>query len=661
MIPNNVKRADVTGTFGDTDDFEMQVDTAAMAHIMGLLTNLYSDEEMACIREYSTNALDAQFDAGVTTPIEVTTPTRLAPFLRIKDRGVGMNKETIRDVYSQYGKSTKREQVETNGSMGIGGKAALAYATQFTVVGVKDGVKTTVSVSMREDGTGVMQVIDESKTDESNGVEVIIPVKAYNEFQDKAEYFFQFWKKGTVLLNGADPTKDFEKMTDRIYLHDGDEDIIVMGNVPYPIEGGHGISASTKKVVAFVTMNGDDEVVFTPSREGLIYNGITKNSLMGIREEYTSTLKVHIKSMIENADSHYAAWKMRNTMIKEYGVKMVEGVQYKGLDFPNNLLNMSTGVYFRSTHWHPGRARNSVNGGMQTGMDTLDQAAMVIVGYAGTGVSSANKARIRQYAREKGITILAGHYGSNIVLTSETTLPGAPWTDKFPVHKWKDILAATKSEKVASSGGGFSYEGRYDVYNTSTGGFEVDDVPAGAKVLYYSPADASHKSNFLDRILEIDPDVVIIEATANRHAKIARLYDAKPLNPREWYALIGNGQFEALTDDEIESLRIQHIYEDYYYTNSRLSGLSHHNAFKAVDKIDDLEYAGVIRKYHSKVTKETSYMSYSPKYKALVSAWDAEKNTVTSFTERYPLMDWRGNSTATLDYINIMFANKKGN
>ena len=47
------------GTLGDEDRTKMTFDENSIAHLMSVLTDLYSDKELAVIREYSTNALDA--------------------------------------------------------------------------------------------------------------------------------------------------------------------------------------------------------------------------------------------------------------------------------------------------------------------------------------------------------------------------------------------------------------------------------------------------------------------------------------------------------------------------------------------------------------------------------------------------------------------------
>ena len=66
-----------TGNLGVAGRTAMTFDENSIAHLMSVLTDLYSDKPLAVIREYSTNALDAHRAAGNTAPIEVTLPSTL--------------------------------------------------------------------------------------------------------------------------------------------------------------------------------------------------------------------------------------------------------------------------------------------------------------------------------------------------------------------------------------------------------------------------------------------------------------------------------------------------------------------------------------------------------------------------------------------------------
>lgn len=660
MIPNNVKQATVTGSLGDTEDFDLTVDLTALPHLMGLLTNLYSDEEMACIREYSTNAWDAHIDAGQTRAIEVTTPSAIAPFLKIKDYGVGMNKATIAKVYCKYGASTKREQVTTNGSMGIGGKAALAYSSQFTVIGIKNGIKTTVSVSRREDSTGVMRIISEEKTTEPNGTEIIIPTKASNDFVAKAEKFFQFWKPGTVLLNGVEPKNSLEKMTDRIYLYDGDDDVVVMGNVAYPIEHYKKISRAGKSVAAFVTMNGDDEVVFVPSREELNYNGITNNALMGLREEYNEALAKFIKDSISGASTYTEAFRLMRKYRNEYGATFTKDATYKGeavlFDDIYTVDGGGNKVQARCTTYNPSRSRNAVYGGETLNMRILDEASLIITNYKAGGVSSAYKSRIKSYMAQNNI----GYgYGSQVILVAGDTLPGGKWTEGFKTVSWKTVMAETKAER-ASSGGGFSYDGAYDVMDIKTGYYNVEHLDPKDEIVFFSRTDHYITHDIAKRINALKPGIKIVSARANRHAKLAREFpNAREFDWSYWHKQFAAEDFDKLTASDLEVAKIKTLYGNGYYSYRDDFGIDNAAAFKRVDKIDDPEYARVIRLKHSKGT-DLGYAENDPRYVALANGWRKEK--AIRFKDRYPLINWSSLPDATLNYVNMMYAaNKKGN
>jgi hypothetical protein len=86
------------GTIESTMDGQkiaMGIDEDAVDIIIDMVTELYSDREMAVVREYATNARDSHIEAGNDAPIEVITPTELSPYLIIRDFGIGMSLSDI--------------------------------------------------------------------------------------------------------------------------------------------------------------------------------------------------------------------------------------------------------------------------------------------------------------------------------------------------------------------------------------------------------------------------------------------------------------------------------------------------------------------------------------------------------------------------------------
>lgn len=295
----------------DGERVGMTIDMGALAHIMSVLTDLYSDPEMAVIREYSTNALDAHVAAGITDPIEVTLPTPLSPFLRIRDYGTGLDADDIRDIYSRYGTSTKRDSDEVVGMLGLGCKSGLTYADQFTLTGIKGGVMTQVQIGRDEDGAGSMTIVAQHPTDDRSGVEVTIPAKRQNALESKARDFFRFWTPGTVLVNGEHPKRiDGMWLTDRLLVTtECDQHGVVMGNVFYPlrtqyrgmvedVEAWPTFDRHTRRGIAFVDIG---EVNFTPSREALQMTPRTKETLERLAGEFQDTLDESCRRLIEQA------------------------------------------------------------------------------------------------------------------------------------------------------------------------------------------------------------------------------------------------------------------------------------------------------------------------------------------------------------------------
>lgn len=310
------------------EDVSMKLDPEAARRLMNLLTDQYSNPELAVLREYSTNARDSHIEAGIDKPIEVELPQALRPTLVIRDFGVGLSAEDIRKVYSLYGASTKLHSNDYNGMLGIGSKAALTYTNQFSVKGVKDGVKTIVSVSRDEEGGGTMTILSEQETDEPNGVEVTVPVSTDNNFSKLAQFLFAFWPDGSVLVDGKEPNKIWDKKDSCIlsddfiiynnydfynpyHLEQDTQDFIVQGGVPYPV--------NFDKEVPIVAWVPNGTVDFVPSREELQYSHHTNESIEKIKTEFDELVKKIIQDKTKEAKTKWEFCASIRQLITDMG------------------------------------------------------------------------------------------------------------------------------------------------------------------------------------------------------------------------------------------------------------------------------------------------------------------------------------------------------
>jgi hypothetical protein len=223
MIPNGATTT-LESTMTPEATIGMTIDEGAMAHIMSVLTDLYSDPIAAVIREYSTNGYDAHIESGYTGPIMVSLPSEYAQTFSVRDYGAGLDLDDLYRIYSRYGASTKRESNDVVGMLGLGCKSGLTFTNQFSIVSVKNGVQITALVYLQENGVGAIDVVDTKATTEPSGVLISIPVDhSHRAFHDRAAAFFRFWPKGTVLVDGQEPKSFFDedgwmKVNDSTYV-----------------------------------------------------------------------------------------------------------------------------------------------------------------------------------------------------------------------------------------------------------------------------------------------------------------------------------------------------------------------------------------------------------------------------------------------------------
>lgn len=436
------------------EEIAMGIDTKSLAFLQKVLTDLYSDPILAVIREYSTNAWDSHVEAGQQRSIEVQTPSSLTPFFKVRDYGIGLSVEDMREIYSQYGASTKRGTNSQTGMLGLGCKSALTYTNQFTINSVKDGIKTSVVVSRNADNVGSMQVVFNGPSTEPQGVEISVPInrKDYNEFRTKAERFFQVWKPEQILLNGhaSEPLKG-EWLNDKVVLAEarsryGDgEYAIVMGGVTYNVTrtelfGEQYTSSynapnlqSSTGITFFVEMGAVD---FTPSREELHYTTRTRAKLKDLVNDFNKLIDNAILDDISAQPNpsdvldRYMQWSKRV-------YNMPKDLTYKGqkipmrFDFEESYAINSWG----SNSHNAANVRTSIS----NIVDEIKQGQLYIVtgrekivdGIA-VDLTTHQKAKLRTWASLKGSSSPTFYF-------SEKDLH-KEWISDVPRVRWQDIL-----------------------------------------------------------------------------------------------------------------------------------------------------------------------------------------------------------------------------
>lgn len=517
----------------------MTIRAEDMAHIMGVVTDLYSNPMLAVLREYSTNALDAHKDAGQTSPIEVDLPSRFNNSLVIRDHGTGLSVTDLTETYGMFGRSTKRDSNEFNGCLGLGSKSALTYGSTFTVSSVKDGVRSEVVVYRDESGLGQLDIVDTRATDEANGTTVTIPTKNGDSFTTLAEDFFRVWDEGTVVVNGVAPKhiSDLEDFTliDGSYIRSSEQGRysgygsnshvhIVMGGVTYTreIATPHEFSRALTAYM-FVPLG---SVEFVPSREDLQWGGATQAYVEKAWKDLGAAYAAHIAKSLNNASTitEAAAAYLKLVMVLNSnnnnllwrGIKMEQIISW---DHPNGDDDGRRWVRGRSRGWNSPK----IGVAESTGSIRLDTAYRSDVAFltgrkSKSSLSSVDKHRLTNYLVSEGLAY------ETIFFNGDSTLPilgGVNFLD------WNDVLAATKADPIPK--GAPKPKGEWDYYQPTATypGYSstFGPLPTGVKVLFIAPAEMNERWNSYQpsNVAAALPDkTVLVMVAKNRQEKFKR-------------------------------------------------------------------------------------------------------------------------------------------
>lgn len=368
------------------ESIALSIDSSALVHIMGVLTNLYSEPHTAILREYVSNAVDSHKKSKIDVPIDVSLPTYGSKFLVVRDYGMGMNKEEITNVYSRYGTSTKRDNNDEIGGFGLGAKSALAIASRFDVVSIKDGTRLEFYIEKNVQGAGLLYFVSEEPTTEPSGVEVKIPYEDYRFDTNFVVDFFVGFPSGTLRINeqlSTDTLDNEEKFipimgitnednagwyeVDRQNNRGGYQSygnlLAVIGGVKYIIQDSWIIKSNNSYVGEFahrIFLNIPIGAVdLTPSREELLYSDKTKEILSIAVRNFTAALELHFTATLNRAKTPREAIN-QVIMVQEMGYWKGADLKWRGKVVPVNFATSETSAVIFSSNYR-GTVKNVVN------------------------------------------------------------------------------------------------------------------------------------------------------------------------------------------------------------------------------------------------------------------------------------------------------------
>jgi hypothetical protein len=327
----------IVATSHDFPTVNCTIDPEDMRYISSLLRNNYSNTILATIREPYANAVDANKENGLSPElIEVKSPTSLDQTFSIRDFGPGLSRDQIFNLYSKFGKSTKRDSNTKLGAFGIGKFAPLSYKDSFTVTSYYNGIKSIYSLYISEENDTKIDEVFSEPTSEHNGICISVGVAKNDltKFNEEISSFFSNFEalpkflniqthivKPQIVASGVDwqIRKSFNGHSNFSIGEQG----IVMGGIYYPINPelidfkSDEYYAWTKHLNKLVFIADIGSVSLHHSRETLEYNKTTKAYLksryQAFSKEFTDSIKNKIAQFdcLREAMSYY--FDIRNT------------------------------------------------------------------------------------------------------------------------------------------------------------------------------------------------------------------------------------------------------------------------------------------------------------------------------------------------------------
>lgn len=283
-----------------------------------LSSNIYTNKVRAVIREISCNAHDSHVAAGQSCPIKVHLPTAIEPWFAVRDFGVGLDDDSIREIFTTYFLSTKTNSNDYTGALGLGSKSPFCLVDSFVVTAWKNGVKNTYSCYKDENGEPQIALLTSESSDEPTGLEVLLSVdnRLISEFLDEAAFVYRFFAQL--------PDINEKSVCNRIEEHRLAHNIItdwygvstqhtgllaVMGNVAYEIPDNIVSKYYLDSINGFIRFD-MGELSFNPGRESLSLDNKTIQNLEKKLSRLFDDAIQQIEQQLEAEPNKYLRFKL---------------------------------------------------------------------------------------------------------------------------------------------------------------------------------------------------------------------------------------------------------------------------------------------------------------------------------------------------------------
>lgn len=342
-------------SFGDIGGKAAQIKSSGKMLSL-LVDRLYAYKYAAVVRELCANAADSHVMAGHgDRPFDVYLPSDISPFFIVEDHGTGLNRADVEKYFGTLGESSKEENQDQIGALGLGCKSPFAVTDSFTIESRCEGLVHTFTYYKNSELIPCLMWNNtrDMKDDEENGITVKVPSdpSTHNEYVDGLRTeLFTF--KTLPRVDGSDKF-EWAKVKRELFVGEGfrivqlDEhdraarhftsrkgDVVaVMGGVTYPIRLPPAEYDKCPHLKSFRRMGAtliiDFEmgtIDFQPSREELSYDPQTVENIItrvnACADEFISDYEsFHYKTLREleaNGVDCFTAYERHMEMVGDF-------------------------------------------------------------------------------------------------------------------------------------------------------------------------------------------------------------------------------------------------------------------------------------------------------------------------------------------------------
>lgn len=324
--------------------YAAKIDKNAVNIVMDMLSKLYNDPMNAAIREYVSNAYDANIEAGATKPVELTLPcAENGGLLMVKDYGRGLDYMGIVSVFANFGTSTKRDSDNLIGGFGIGSKSGLAVSNAINVSSVCNGTLNEFVLERTPDGIVTRFTRENEPTEQESGTTVTVNCSSsyYSGIKYIVTNFIPViagWSKHDVYVTNTS-CNEFNTSDDAFFLNDKCNNYripdtwlefdhgyitskpffthfrnILVGNVAYKQgswDNNNGHPTTNDIGCAYALKTNIEDIKVTYSREQIDWksNSETEDALIAATEAFTKEVEDFVHDLIDSSSDAIDAMK----------------------------------------------------------------------------------------------------------------------------------------------------------------------------------------------------------------------------------------------------------------------------------------------------------------------------------------------------------------